>query len=72
MDLLTTVQDCTFQPATNASTNERVLESYEYVPLHRRLGQVMRSRSEKLAHIQQQVGLQFACRGGRFGPVPSA
>lgn len=49
------VQDCTFQPQTNASTNERVLESYEYVPLHKRLGQVMRSRSEKLATIQLQV-----------------
>lgn len=49
------VQDCTFQPQTNASTNERVLESYEYVPLHKRLGQVMRSRNEKLAHIQLQV-----------------
>lgn len=49
------VEDCTFQPQTNASANARVLESYEYVPLHKRLGQVMRSRSEKLAHIQQQV-----------------
>jgi hypothetical protein len=49
------VEDCTFQPQTNAAANARVLESYEYVPLHKRLGQVMRSRSEKLAHIQQQV-----------------
>jgi len=49
------VAACTFQPQTNASANARVLESYEYVPLHKRLGQVMRSRSEKLAHIQQQV-----------------
>jgi hypothetical protein len=49
------VQGCTFQPQTNAAANARVLESYEYVPLHKRLGQVMRSRSEKLAHIQLQV-----------------
>jgi hypothetical protein len=49
------VQDCTFQPHTNAAANARVLESYEYVPLHKRLGQVMRSRSEKLANIQLQV-----------------
>lgn len=37
------VEDCTFTPATNAAANARVLESYEYVPLHKRLGQVSRS-----------------------------
>lgn len=57
---LCTLQVCTFQPQTNAAANARVLESYEYVPLHKRLGQVMRSRSEKLAHIQQQVEAEVA------------
>jgi hypothetical protein len=46
---------CTFAPRTNAAANALVLQQYEYVPLHERLGQVVRSRSEKLAAIQQQV-----------------
>lgn len=37
------VEDCTFTPATNAAANARVLDSYEYVPLHKRLGQVSRA-----------------------------
>ncbi|KAF6263417.1 hypothetical protein COO60DRAFT_1635239 [Scenedesmus sp. NREL 46B-D3] len=48
-------QGCTFKPCTNAAAQGRYLAAYEYVPLHERLGEVLRSKNERLAALQMQV-----------------
>jgi uncharacterized membrane protein YgcG len=49
------LQGCTFKPQTNAAAQGRYLAAYEYVPIHERLGEVLRSKNEKLAALQMQV-----------------
>lgn len=49
------LQGCTFKPQTNAAAQSRYLAAYEYVPIHERLGEVLRSKNEKLAALQMQV-----------------
>lgn len=48
-------EGCTFKPRTNAAAQGRYLAAYEYVPIHERLGEVLRSKNEKLAAIQMRV-----------------
>jgi hypothetical protein len=52
------LQGCTFKPQTNAAAQGRYLAAYEYVPIHERLGEVLRSKNEKLAALQMQVERQ--------------
>lgn len=49
---------CTFQPKTNRASHEKYLAAYEYVPIHKRQGEVLRSKNEKLAQIQMEVEQQ--------------
>jgi hypothetical protein len=49
-------QDCTFKPCTNSSDAGAVhLAAYDYAPLHERVGDVLRSRSERLAQLQEEA-----------------
>eukprot|EP00775_Hariotina_reticulata_P002305 gene2305-2613_t len=52
------IQDCTFRPHVNSASIARHLGQYEYVPLHQRIGDVVRSKNEKLAQLQQQLELE--------------
>lgn len=58
---------CTFAPATNAAANARHLGRYEYIPLQQRTAEVLRSKREKLAALQQQLEGQAADEA-RFAP----
>jgi hypothetical protein len=51
-------QDCTFKPQVNSASIAKHLGHYEYVPLHQRIGEVVRSKNEKLAQLQQQLELE--------------
>lgn len=56
------LRECTFKPRTNSSQH---LDLQRYVPIHRRVGELLRSKNERLNQIQQvaeqeQVDLTFA------------
>lgn len=54
---LAELSECTFQPATNRGW----FEPEQYEPMHERVGEVLRSRHEKLAQLKMEVEAEEQC-----------
>jgi hypothetical protein len=47
--------DCTFKPQINHESTAKHLRGCAYQPIHDRLGQLLRNRSERLSYLRLQV-----------------